>query len=917
MFPALRNLYSAIAPGKVSVYRCCSSEGELAMKSSLFVFVAGAITACMPASASAAVYTVTNPGSTKTTGTFVWALDKAADNPGSDTVRFSIGSGPVTVFLPAAQFLFGDLIIDGASQPGFAGVPLVSVKMAGTDRSSIFFLLGNNIQIRNLALIENIDQAHIHMRARNCIIDSCWIGTNPTGVVTSGGTGVRVGYSGSVLTGNQINKCLIGYQRTGIQVFGSVDTKIQGCAVGTNFAGTQLLPCTGSGIELFDAMGTYIGPAPGGNGNTIANCGADGVGLIESEDTVIINNRIFDIGELAIDHGMDDDVNSFEGGQIAPSNIKATRVNGSINITGDLFYISTDASTQFLVEIFAGSNRTPNNTGQGEHIVGIATVMTNASAQAAFSVSFPDTLPDEYEFYFSATATRFDQSFGTSTFSGASLPLIADVYEESNLGSNPAWIPSGVDSGPEYATDPTSPDDIDLASVPTELQIIVRESPGRNRIAGWTNSNLMTLPSDSSGLVFVRGKFYIHASNAASAPLNTVPNFRLRLQNEGSVIASTLYQYASTGRTAVPHESFYGITNKEELETRVGASMRPSANPALPSLYRIDFSPVVVDAARGSRIGATFESYSTEDTANGTLALSEVQLAAYRANGSPHPYVYTNDANFYAYAGFSDSGIESALNPAVFNVEADFQAGRRQALDLPGEVSESVLPQVFETADERGTILDTLNTPADKLGVGIFSARADSFTSAPRVEEGKIYFAIFIASSDMPAVASSPGEAVQGGINFLLQTGGGVVTSYLELAGPPSLAGPSGSVARRILEQALPGKNSENRLLVDYPFPAGEKGGAYIVLMSSPLDADIRRDTPGSLGPFADEPGPGVNLPSYRDIVYGVNAISHPSTLRVSPSLVVPWAPANRARVRLLAVLMGALPAIDDGGYLP
>ncbi len=887
------------------------------MRNSSILF-AGLLAICLPASVSAAIYTVTSPAATSSTGTLYWATQQASINPGLDTIRFSIGSGPVDVYLPGRTFLGQPIIIDGSSQPGFSGTPLISIKLAGIDKSGTFVLSGDNIQLRSLALTENITDVHVKIWGSNCVVENCWIGVNSTFTPTSGATGIFIGYPGGPKTGNLIKKCLIGYQKTGILVIDSINTKIEDCAIGTGFSGVRVLPCVGSGIELYGTTRTYIGPGLGGTGNVIANCGDDGVALLESEDTVIINNRIFNIGELAIDHGMDNSTNYFESGQRAPEQITVTRTNGSIHITGELNSYG-DPLTEFLIEVVAGPKKSPTGSGHAQYLVGLLTVTTNNFSAASIDKSFPDTLPDQYEMYFSASATKLDQSYGTSSFSMGSLPVLADTYQESDLGSNPAWVPSGVDSGPEYGIDPSSPDDIDIEAVPNELRVTVRPSPGRNRIAGWSNSNLMTLPSIVDNILFVRGKFYIHTSNLASAPLNTVPNFRLRLDNEGSVISSTAYQFATTGRTGVPHEQYYGTTNNASLEARVGPSMRPSSNAALPSLYRIDLCPVIVDAAFGSRIGASFEAFSTEDPANGTLALTEVQLATYTqvSVSATNPYAYASDADFFTYTSNHGLTIDTLAVPGAFNIEADFQAGRRQALDLGGEVSASLLPQVFETMDDNGTILDTLNTPADKAGVGLFSFGADSFTSAPRVEPGKSYLAIFIASSDMPAVASTPGQPVQGGMSFQMQTGGGVITSRLELAGPANLAAAEGSAARRILEEALPGKDSKNLFLVDYPFPPGENGGAYVMMLPSPLDPDIRRDTPGDTGPFFDEPGPGVDLQSYRDITFGVNAISQPASLRLSPTLVIPWAPPNRARVRLQALLLGEIPTIDDGGYLP
>src|SRR5690606_5877794 len=157
-----------------------------------------------------------------------------------------------------------------------------------------------------------------------------------------------------------------------------------------------------------------------------------------------------------------------------------------------------------------------------------------------------------------------------------------------------------------------SPDDIDLEASANEVSFIVRPSVGRFRNAGWIADTGFKV-SDVGAGNFLRGKFYVYASNEESAPINTVPNFRIRLQNEMSVLTSANYDYAATGIGNTPHEPYYGTVNFPVQESIVGQSLRPSPDSTKPSLYRLDFDPIEVPAANDSRIFALFESYANSD----------------------------------------------------------------------------------------------------------------------------------------------------------------------------------------------------------------------------------------------------------------------------------------------------------------
>jgi len=499
------------------------------------------------------------------------------------------------------------------------------------------------------------------------------------------------------------------------------------------------------------------------------------------------------------------------------------------------------------------------------------------------------------------------------------------LTHQTDLGLQSGWVSSGVDSGPEYTLDPTTPDDVDITKNSAELSVIVRPSVGRFRIAGWHNSSILSMDAIGHDNI-VRGKFYIYASNPSTDPVNKVPNFRIRLENEGAVLASCSYAYSQTGNGGGEldtREPFYQALNNPAAEERAGVSLRPSGQELKPSLYRLDFFPVDTPSVADSNLGATFESYASQAPADGTLSLTELTTAIY-----PLEVSEASEQTLYVYHNYSPLDNQIVSNTpweitqgGQFNVENDFQAGRLQTLDIPGEVPDSSLAIVDDTALHHGTVIDTTNVPTDRFGVGIWTLRSNDFTQTPRIEPNKIYLASFVVSSDLPTSSTDPGTTVQSGMSFQIQTGLGAVTSRLELAGPVNASTPD-SAAKRITGEALPGIGCQNeRPFLDLPGPvedaflSGEDGGVYNVVMSTPMDPDIRPDTNGDLGALANEPGPGVDADSARDISIGINVISQPETLRLSPSLLLPWDQPNVAKVRMLMVTLSSFNQVDDGGY--
>ncbi len=103
----------------------------------------------LPFAASSNTYTVTNTLSSGA-GSFRQALIDANANPGADVIAFNIGGGgahTVDANFPGSV-LGSDLTIDGTTQPGYSGTPLIEIWKSSL---SVLNVQGANVWIKGLA----------------------------------------------------------------------------------------------------------------------------------------------------------------------------------------------------------------------------------------------------------------------------------------------------------------------------------------------------------------------------------------------------------------------------------------------------------------------------------------------------------------------------------------------------------------------------------------------------------------------------------------------------------------------------------------------------------------------------------------------------------------------------------------------
>ena len=265
----------------------------------LVVLVAGLLGA-LPA--QAATFTVTNTNDSGG-GSLRKAIQDANGASGPDTINFNIpGGGPHTI-TPASPLpaITGNVTINGASEPDFAGTPVVELNGASAGSSDGLMLAasaGGSV-IRAL-VINRFDRNGIVLSGDGNRIQTCYIGTNATGTsALPNGLGVWIsgGASDNLVGGDSpsVRNVISGNAGPGVLIGGATttDNVVAGNSIGTNKARTVALPNTIGVLIGAKAHGNTVG-GTGGNSNLISGNTLDGVQVSGpgTVDNLVRGNRI-------------------------------------------------------------------------------------------------------------------------------------------------------------------------------------------------------------------------------------------------------------------------------------------------------------------------------------------------------------------------------------------------------------------------------------------------------------------------------------------------------------------------------------------------------------------------------------------------------------------------------------------------
>jgi hypothetical protein len=314
------------------------------------------------------------------------ALKLAQGAPGW-SIHFAIGSGPQRISIKSN---LPDIItrgtLDGRTQPGYAGVPLIEIHRDDTGTAVYGLHIGSPpLSTDGLVAIKAVVINHFDGACANCggiimdnpggnFIQGCWIGTDATGMVADANlVGILDNtHGGNTYGGNTAaNRNVISGNGNGIFITAaqggySVQDVIVGNYVGTNALGTAAVPNIGVGIAVGPP---YLGFTPGlviggplgsGNGNVIAGSfqgGGLGIQLTDGVGNLVQGNYIgtdaTGLVSLPIEHGI------FLYGETNP-----VITDNVIAVTGDGISLFTDfASDPTTGATIQGNLLGTDNTG--------------------------------------------------------------------------------------------------------------------------------------------------------------------------------------------------------------------------------------------------------------------------------------------------------------------------------------------------------------------------------------------------------------------------------------------------------------------------------------------------------------------------------------------------------------------------
>jgi hypothetical protein len=346
-------------------------------------------------------------------GSLRQAILDADGTPGPDMIQFAIGRGIQTIVLTSPlPAITQPMIIDGTSQPGYSGAPLIELNGAGAgpNADGLLILAGGSMVLGLVINRFSLSGIELQNGGGN-VLEGNYLGTDVSGTRPLGnGTGMLIRSSNNTIGGTMAGagNVIAGNQGEGVVISNGTANVLQGNSIGTDPSSTIKLGNGDNGVYLVNASGNTIGGTDAGAGNIIAYNGNDGVLVDAGSGNAIQRNAIYAHG-----NGLGIELRN-GGNERSPFPIltSASSDGGTIRITGLL--LSTP-STAFTLEFFANSVSNPSGFGEGEEFLGSSAVTTDSHGAAIFRITFSVGIP--LTEFIAATATNPGNN--TSAFSNS------------------------------------------------------------------------------------------------------------------------------------------------------------------------------------------------------------------------------------------------------------------------------------------------------------------------------------------------------------------------------------------------------------------------------------------------------------------------------------------------------------------
>jgi hypothetical protein len=200
---------------------------------------------------------------------------------GTNTIDFNIPGTGVQVIQPLSELptITNPVVLDGTSQPGYAGTPLIELDGSAAGVASALSITAGNSTVEGLA-IDNWSAVGIALTfGSNNVIQSDYIGVTPDGnsAASAGSYGINVGFgsSNNLMEGDVVSASA----SANIFIEGTNNNTIIGNMIGTNAAGT-------AGFAVAHTRGIWV--SNGAQNNTIGGSAAADRNVISGVDVGVL-----------------------------------------------------------------------------------------------------------------------------------------------------------------------------------------------------------------------------------------------------------------------------------------------------------------------------------------------------------------------------------------------------------------------------------------------------------------------------------------------------------------------------------------------------------------------------------------------------------------------------------------------------
>lgn len=223
---------------------------------------------------------------------------------GADTIQFTIGTGAQTITpvteLPQLTDNSGTTI-DGTTQPGFSGTPLIEINginIAGSGGVGIYAQSDNNT-IRGLVV--NRCNVGVRVSGTNNLVAGNFLGTDVAGTASLGNVnGVIIDGSSSTVGGTTAaaRNVISGNSNNGVIIFPATGIVVEGNFIGTDLTGTAALGNATSGVTVQDTSSNIVGGTTAGARNIISG---NGTGVFVFKNVLSATNNIIEGNYIGTD----------------------------------------------------------------------------------------------------------------------------------------------------------------------------------------------------------------------------------------------------------------------------------------------------------------------------------------------------------------------------------------------------------------------------------------------------------------------------------------------------------------------------------------------------------------------------------------------------------------------------------------